>query len=98
VNGFFIILCFILAEKLILLLFLFYLPPPKWFVCYVYRLKEKGVLVGAEGYDNNTLSFIPPLCISTNDVDYILKVLEKILLEIAIDQDVSSFLERLESG
>jgi alanine-glyoxylate transaminase / (R)-3-amino-2-methylpropionate-pyruvate transaminase len=43
--------------------------------------KEMGLLVGRGGLDGNVLRIKPPLCITSEDVDYALEVLDRALTQ-----------------
>jgi alanine-glyoxylate transaminase/(R)-3-amino-2-methylpropionate-pyruvate transaminase len=43
------------------------------------RAREMGVLLGKGGLDGNVLRIKPPLCISAEDVDFALDVLDRAL-------------------
>jgi adenosylmethionine-8-amino-7-oxononanoate aminotransferase len=57
------------------------------------RLKESNVIVANEGFSQNILTFMPPFCISTNDVDFLVTNLTKILAEIEIENSTIIFEE-----
>ncbi|HVT29912.1 MAG TPA: aminotransferase class III-fold pyridoxal phosphate-dependent enzyme, partial [Lacipirellulaceae bacterium] len=49
----------------------------------VERMKERGVLVGKGGLFGNTLRIKPPMCITKDDADYLVAMLDEVLGEIA---------------
>lgn len=50
------------------------------------------MLVAPEGEFENVLAFLPPYCLTRDDVDYLVRVFEEILTEVAMDQDIYSYL------
>jgi alanine-glyoxylate transaminase/(R)-3-amino-2-methylpropionate-pyruvate transaminase len=46
------------------------------------RMKERGVLVGKGGLFGNTLRLKPPMCITKDDADYLVAMLDEVLTEI----------------
>jgi 4-aminobutyrate aminotransferase-like enzyme len=46
------------------------------------KMKDRGLLIGKNGENRNVLAFQPPLVISEEDVDHMLKVLDEVLMEI----------------
>jgi len=46
------------------------------------KMKDRGLLIGKNGENRNVLAFQPPLVISEEDVDRMLKVLDEVLMEI----------------
>ena len=47
------------------------------------RMKERGVLIGKGGLFGNTLRIKPPMCITKDDADYLVAMLDEVLSEIA---------------
>jgi alanine-glyoxylate transaminase/(R)-3-amino-2-methylpropionate-pyruvate transaminase len=45
------------------------------------RMKERGVLVGKGGLFGNTLRIKPPMCITKDDADYLVAMLDEVLAE-----------------
>jgi alanine-glyoxylate transaminase/(R)-3-amino-2-methylpropionate-pyruvate transaminase len=45
------------------------------------RMKERGVLVGKGGLYGNTLRIKPPMCITKDDADYMVAMLDEVLTE-----------------
>lgn len=46
------------------------------------KMKDRGLLIGKNGENRNVLAFQPPLVISEEDVDHMLKTLDEVLREI----------------
>ena len=46
------------------------------------RMKERGVLVGKGGLFGNTLRIKPPMCITKDDADYLVAMLDEVLGEV----------------
>jgi len=46
------------------------------------KMKDRGLLIGKNGENRNVLAFQPPLVISEEDVDNMLKTLDEVLMEI----------------
>ncbi|XP_047098854.1 5-phosphohydroxy-L-lysine phospho-lyase-like isoform X1 [Schistocerca piceifrons] len=49
-----------------------------------YRLKDEFVIIANEGEHGNILVLMPPLCLSVDDVSYIVSKLDKILTEVEV--------------
>jgi alanine-glyoxylate transaminase/(R)-3-amino-2-methylpropionate-pyruvate transaminase len=47
------------------------------------RMKERGVLVGKGGLFGNTLRIKPPMCITKDDADYLVAMLDEVLADLA---------------
>jgi alanine-glyoxylate transaminase/(R)-3-amino-2-methylpropionate-pyruvate transaminase len=47
------------------------------------RMKERGVLIGKGGLFGNTLRIKPPMCITKDDADYLVAMLDEVLTDIA---------------
>jgi len=47
------------------------------------KMKERGVLIGKGGLFGNTLRIKPPMCITKDDADYMVAMLDEVLSEIA---------------
>ena len=47
------------------------------------RAKEHGILIGKGGYFGNVLRIKPPMCLTTEDVDFLLEVLDRCFVETA---------------
>ena len=45
--------------------------------------KERGLLIGKGGLFGNTLRIKPPMCITKDDADYLVAMLDEVLGEIA---------------
>lgn len=45
------------------------------------RMREKGVLMSTDGFDENVIKIKPPLCIEEKDMDLLLQLLEEVLSE-----------------
>nr|MBA3404590.1 aminotransferase class III-fold pyridoxal phosphate-dependent enzyme [Gemmatimonadaceae bacterium] len=45
--------------------------------------REMGVLIGKGGLDGNVLRIKPPMCITTDDADFALDVLDRALMRVA---------------
>jgi alanine-glyoxylate transaminase/(R)-3-amino-2-methylpropionate-pyruvate transaminase len=50
------------------------------------RMKERGVLIGKGGLFGNTLRIKPPMCITKDDADYMVAMLDDVLTEIGLTQ------------
>jgi alanine-glyoxylate transaminase/(R)-3-amino-2-methylpropionate-pyruvate transaminase len=48
------------------------------------RMKERGVLIGKGGLFGNTLRIKPPMCITKDDADYLVAMLDEVLSEITL--------------
>jgi alanine-glyoxylate transaminase/(R)-3-amino-2-methylpropionate-pyruvate transaminase len=48
------------------------------------RMKERGVLIGKGGLYGNTLRIKPPMCITKDDADYMVAMLDEVLSEIQL--------------
>lgn len=46
------------------------------------ELKDRGILAGKTGISRNVLTFQPPLVITHSDIDYVVKVLDEILVNL----------------
>jgi alanine-glyoxylate transaminase / (R)-3-amino-2-methylpropionate-pyruvate transaminase len=46
------------------------------------RMKERGVLIGKGGLYGNTLRVKPPMCITKDDADYLVAMLDEVMSEI----------------
>jgi alanine-glyoxylate transaminase/(R)-3-amino-2-methylpropionate-pyruvate transaminase len=46
-------------------------------------MKERGVLIGKGGLFGNTLRVKPPMCITKDDADFLVAMLDEVLGEIA---------------
>ena len=46
------------------------------------RMKERGVLIGKGGLFGNTLRIKPPMCITKDDADYLVAMLDEVLSEV----------------
>jgi alanine-glyoxylate transaminase/(R)-3-amino-2-methylpropionate-pyruvate transaminase len=49
------------------------------------RMKQRGVLVGKGGLFGNTLRIKPPMCITNDDADYLVAMLDEVLGEVDVD-------------
>jgi alanine-glyoxylate transaminase/(R)-3-amino-2-methylpropionate-pyruvate transaminase len=47
------------------------------------KMKQRGVLIGKGGLFGNTLRIKPPMCITKDDADYLVAMLDEVLSEIA---------------
>jgi alanine-glyoxylate transaminase/(R)-3-amino-2-methylpropionate-pyruvate transaminase len=47
------------------------------------RMKDRGVLIGKGGLFGNTLRIKPPMCITKDDADYLVAMLDEALSEVA---------------
>jgi alanine-glyoxylate transaminase/(R)-3-amino-2-methylpropionate-pyruvate transaminase len=45
--------------------------------------KERGLLIGKGGLDGNVLRIKPPMCLTTDDADFLVDCLEKVMVELA---------------
>ncbi|XP_044756410.1 alanine--glyoxylate aminotransferase 2, mitochondrial [Coccinella septempunctata] len=52
---------------------------PGKFSIFLEKCKDMGLLVGAGGYDKNVVRIKPPMCITREDADFTLSVMEKAL-------------------
>ncbi|XP_059472956.1 5-phosphohydroxy-L-lysine phospho-lyase-like [Neocloeon triangulifer] len=59
-----------------------------------YRLKENNVIVANEGFHNNILTFMPPFCITTQDVDMLVVCIGRIFAELQVENS-SAILDEL---
>ncbi|XP_061816940.1 ethanolamine-phosphate phospho-lyase isoform X1 [Nerophis lumbriciformis] len=50
----------------------------------IYRLKEQRVLLSADGPHRNVLKFKPPMCFDTNNADFVVDKLDRVLTEIEV--------------
>nr|XP_057923114.1 ethanolamine-phosphate phospho-lyase isoform X1 [Doryrhamphus excisus] len=57
----------------------------------IYRLKEKRVLLSADGPHRNVLKFKPPMCFSTEDVDFVVDKIDGILTDIEVATGMKTF-------
>ena len=48
------------------------------------RMKERGVLIGKGGLFGNTLRIKPPMCITKDDADYLVAMLDEVLSELSM--------------
>jgi alanine-glyoxylate transaminase/(R)-3-amino-2-methylpropionate-pyruvate transaminase len=47
------------------------------------KMKQRGVLIGKGGLFGNTLRIKPPMCITKDDADYLVAMLDEVLGEVA---------------
>jgi alanine-glyoxylate transaminase / (R)-3-amino-2-methylpropionate-pyruvate transaminase len=47
----------------------------------VEKMKDRGVLLGKGGLFGNTLRIKPPMCITKDDADYMVAMLDEVLAE-----------------
>jgi alanine-glyoxylate transaminase/(R)-3-amino-2-methylpropionate-pyruvate transaminase len=47
------------------------------------RMKDRQVLIGKGGLFGNTLRIKPPMCVTTDDADYLVAMLDEVLTDVA---------------
>jgi alanine-glyoxylate transaminase/(R)-3-amino-2-methylpropionate-pyruvate transaminase len=52
-------------------------------VAVMEKMKERGVLIGKGGLFGNTLRIKPPMCITKDDADYLVAMLDEVLNEVS---------------
>ena len=48
------------------------------------KMKQRGVLIGKGGLYGNTLRIKPPMCITKDDADYLVAMLDEVLGEMKV--------------
>jgi 4-aminobutyrate aminotransferase-like enzyme len=49
---------------------------------FVFRLKQRYIILSTDGPDNNVLKFKPPMCFSRSDAEFLLSNLNEVLSEV----------------